>query len=347
MKNLRLATLNATPAPFDPAKGEAGLPQRFRVLPWGNNDTVKGPVIVNSTTLSSLPGFQKRHNWDKRIVLDFEHATVPGTPGYSPLAEVAGYGPVDVVDGDGIYMTMSSWTADGKRLAGGGHFADVSATVVLNEANEVVGVHSVALCRNGAVPGAVFLSAWPLTAPRDVQPPQTAEELFGALKSALGAAHDATPMQVAQALQSKIMANENKDDKNKKDGEPETAPTVPPVTIETLSSNIKDLTKLVEGQAATITALSSQVKALGDSGDKRERELVLSTAASEGKEVPAAAKDLPLDTLRTLCSQLPVTIPMERRTPVTTTLSSGAPVNDSVAKLTGVSKEDREKYGAM
>jgi len=242
VKNLRLVTLQAIPAPFDASKGAAGLPTRFRVLPWGDNKTTKGQVIVNTTTLNTLPGYQKEMNWDKRVALDFEHCTVPGTPGYSVTAPVAGYGPIEVVEGDGLYMSMLSWTDDGKQLAGGGHFADVSATVILNEHNEVIGVHSVALCRNGAAPGAVFLSAWPVVEQR---PPQTADELFAALKTALGAAHDATPTQVVETLTSRLMADDPTKTKEAPAKVPEKAADSTAVAVETLSTQIADLTKLV------------------------------------------------------------------------------------------------------
>jgi phage I-like protein len=343
VKNLRIATLNATPAPFDPAKGEAGLPTRFKVLGWGENQTVKGRIVVNTKTLSTLPAYQKSHNWDKRVALDFDHSTVPESPTYRPDAPVAGYGPIEVVDGDGLYMQMLSWTDDGKRLAGGGHFADLSATVILNEHDEVIGVHSVALCRNGAAPGMVFLSSW---SPESTKPPQTAEDLFNALKSALGAAHDATPTQVLQQLSDTLaMPTETKPTDKPAQQEPAAAKAEDATAIKTLSAGIDKLTTLVEGQVETIKTLSSKLDAVEKANDERERAVILSSAAGEGKEVPEVAKTLPIEQLKTLCSQLPVTIPVERRTPLHSTPPAAAPVMDDISKLTGVSADDRKKYG--
>jgi len=96
-----------------------------------------------------------------------------------------------------------------------------------------------------------------------------------------------------------------------------------------------------------VKTLSAELKTLKDESDKREREVILSTAAAEGKEVPASAKDLPLATLKTLCSELPATIPLERRTPTTVPLSSAPGVDDEISRATGVTAEERAKYGKM
>lgn len=59
---------------------------------------------------------------------------------------------------------------------------------------------------------------------------------------------------------------------------------------------------------------------------------------------------MPIADLITLCAELPVTVPMEKRTTTEEALmlSSGlnteSPDAASVSKLTGVSEEDRKKY---
>ncbi len=69
-----------------------------------------------------------------------------------------------------------------------------------------------------------------------------------------------------------------------------------------------------------------------------------------GKAVPSIAKTLKLDELKQLCAELPVTVPMDKRTPTQEALmlSSGLTTDSAeaqaVSKMTGVSDEDRKKY---
>lgn len=342
MKNLRIATLNATPAPFDPAKGIDGLPTRFKVLPWGENETFQGKIVCNSTTLSRLPQMAAERNWDAGIALDFDHSSERVSPNYNPAAPVAGYGTLEVVPNEGVYMTMSSWTTDGKTLAAGGHFKALSPTVILNAKDEVVGISSVALCRTGAVKNVVFCSSWQ---PDSITPPQTGEDLFNALKHLLGVPHDASPSEALAQLKTKLMADKTAEE-NPAPQDPTPASKADDA-MKTLSSSIDKLTTLVESQVETIKALSSKLEAVEKANDERERAVILSSAAAEGKEVPEAAKALPLETLKMLCSQLPVTVPVERRTPLSSAAPQSAPAQDDISRLTGVSAGDRKKYGSM
>lgn len=156
---LELLALKSPSPAFDASKGAEGLPARFLVFPWGSQQTALGTVICNETTLATLSAFNASKNWD-RPALDFEHSSVPGSPTYqSEPVKVAGYGTLEVVQGEGIFLNMSSWTAEGREYAAGGHYGDLSPTVKTNDRNEIVGLHSVALCRHGATPGVLFLSA--------------------------------------------------------------------------------------------------------------------------------------------------------------------------------------------
>lgn len=333
----KLLTLKAAAPQFDASKGVDGLPARILIMPWGDNATAEGQVIVNETTLKTLASYNASKNWD-RIALDFEHSSVPGSPTYKgEPVKVAGYGTLQTVEGEGIYLLMSSWTREGKEYAAGGHYGDLSPVVQVNAKNEVIGLHSAALCRHGATPGLIFLSATTTQTNMDNKPPQTADELFAALKTALGLGADADPAAVMAAFATKIeeatKALSAAAEAAKKKDEPDADPAVKALT-------------------ATVAGLADSVKALTGKLEQNERTAILSAAAREGKEVPkTAAETMPLDQLKLLCAELPVTVPIERRTVDATTLmlssSGGEPKEDAISKHTGVSADDRKKYAGL
>jgi hypothetical protein len=328
---LELLALKSPSPAFDASKGADGLPARFLVFPWGSQQTALGTVICNETTLATLSAFNLSKNWD-RPALDFEHSSVPGSPTYQgEPVKVAGYGTLEVVQGEGIFLNMSSWTAEGREYAAGGHYGDLSPTVKTNDRNEIVGLHSVALCRHGATPGVLFLSATITPTPTmpDPKAPQTSDELAAALIAMLGLDAAAKPADVLAALTDKLA---------------ETTKETPEDSAKMLASPaFADLAKKIDAQGAELKALSATI-------DETARREILNAATQAGKQVPTIAKTLPLGELRTLCAELPVTVPMEKRTPteetllLTSGLNSDSPAAAAVSAMTGVSAEDRKKY---
>ncbi len=325
-KPLKLLTLKAAAPQFDASKGVDGLPQRILVMPWGDNTTSEGQVIVNATTLNQLASYNAGKNWD-RPALDFEHNSVPGSPTYQgEPVKVAGYGTLQVVENEGIYLLMSSWTKEGQDYASGGHYGDLSPVVQVNAKNEVIGLHSAALCRHGATPGLLFLSAT-TTPTQSMDKPQTADDLLAALKTLLGLGADSLPADVLTALNAKMKAGD--------------APSADDAT-KALTAALAPLVQKIEEQGA-------QLKLLSATHETSERGTILASAAREGKVVPKMAANLPIDQLKALCAELPVTVPMEQRTGDLTTLmlTSGGgstPEAEAVSKLTGVSAEQRAKH---
>ena len=127
----------------------AKLPHRIKILNWGDNPNCHGkrvnvgPLFAKCLGAATYPY--------RKVALDFEHNTFPGTAAYKESSEprpVAGFGTVEVVEGKGVYLTMSAWTPEGERNAV--NFADVSAGSVTDKDGNVVAVASVALCRAGA-----------------------------------------------------------------------------------------------------------------------------------------------------------------------------------------------------
>ena len=134
------------------------LPKRIKILNWGENPNCHGkrvfvgPMFAKCLAAATYPY--------RKVALDFEHNTFPGTAAYKESQEprpVAGFGTVEAVEGKGVYLTMSAWTPEGERNAV--NFADVSAGAVTDKDGNVVAVASVALCRAGAVEGMDFVEA--------------------------------------------------------------------------------------------------------------------------------------------------------------------------------------------
>jgi phage I-like protein len=353
-KPFELITLRANAPQFDASKGEAGLPQRILVLGWGAHETTKGLVICNEVTMKQLAAYNAAQNWD-RIAMDFEHNSVPGSPTYAgEPVKIAGYGALQLVAGEGIYLLMSSWTADGKTFAAGGHYGDLSPVVKVNEQNEVIGLHSVALCRHGATPGLVFLSAAPAVQhesatahPSKSATTMTLEEFSKALAKALGLAETATPEEILAGLTAQLGKAADE-------------------AMKPLSAQIATLTKENEAlklltaanpNADQLKALSTQIAEQGDTLKTlsatlldSQRGEIIAAAVREGKQVPSIGKTLALDELKKLCAELPVTVPMEKRTPTLEALMLTGGLNTesaeakAVSAMTGVSDEDRKKY---
>lgn len=156
---VRIITASALSA--DP--GDA-LPNRLKVLAWGDNPNANGrKVIVNDAFCTALSSTVYPF---KKIPIDFEHNTVPGTLAYQESKEpriVAGYANVECVPNEGVFLNVVRWTPEGKAAASS--FEDLSACPIPDAAGHVIALPSVALCRTGAVPGIEFtqspLSSWP------------------------------------------------------------------------------------------------------------------------------------------------------------------------------------------
>jgi hypothetical protein len=130
------------------------LPTRIQLLKWGVNDSTEGPVIVNELTLSSFAAMQRKIGRE-RAPLDFEHNTVPGTPEYERTKEPRDIAAMatPLASRDGIFLENLDYKVGQDVL---GKFEDVSAAPLLNKDRVVVGLHSAALTRTGAVYGAHF-----------------------------------------------------------------------------------------------------------------------------------------------------------------------------------------------
>lgn len=302
-----------------PTETDKPLPESLVVMKWGENQTAKGRVVVNDTTLRVMPAVMKASNLD-RIALDFEHNTVPGHPSYQgEPAKIAAMGAPLVQPGRGLVLTALEYTADGQQFIRGKHYGDLSPVVVLNARDEVIALTSVAACRAGATPGlgitlssSLFLTT---TGPMDYkkllrtafptaklsEQATITRELCLAL---LGLDDDATDEEIEAAAQA--LAG---------DDEPEADPKLGNDDDEPTAEKIK--TGEVRALTVSLTALAQKLAALEEREITRDRELILSAATIEGKVVPRELTegDQALDNLqlKALVATLPVTVPLSRR----------------------------------
>jgi hypothetical protein len=141
-------------------KGET-LPRRLKFFAWGDNQSTDGNFRAGERTSSELPANQKKYGFE-RVAIDFNHCSVPGTDTYKDLLKVGqpplifGYGRVEAVANDGIYLEDIIWTPLGVQHAR--NFEDLSPAIQ-DQDGEVTLVHSVALTPNGKVEGLEFFTA--------------------------------------------------------------------------------------------------------------------------------------------------------------------------------------------
>ena len=294
----------------------AKLPHRIKVLNWGDNPNCHGkrvnvgPLFVRCLGADTYPY--------RKVALDFEHNTFPGTPAYKESAEpraVAGFGTIEAVEGDGVYITMSSWTPEGERMAA--HYADVSAGAVTDKEGNLIAVSSVALCRAGSVDGMDFVEA----------------PLSGGISSALsgiinqeGGLKPAAPIQKGKAMDYKalllkllglgedatdeaIQAALDAAEKKPKNGEQGTGNGE---QSEALSAAVK------EAVAEAVKPIEEKVAALSAAAVAHEKADLIAEAAREGKVIALGAdaiEKLSVEDLKATIAKTAVTVPLSARTP--------------------------------
>jgi phage I-like protein len=292
------------------------LPTKIRFLNWGENPNAKNRRVAlgrRAVAFHEQPtcGF-------RRIALDFEHNTLPGTPAFAASAEprpVAGFGDLRIVPGDGAYLDNIEYTPTGREMAL--NYTDVSAGALLDDAGEVAAIVSVALCRNGCVPGMEF-SQVPLSADMaDLLAGAGVEEtnkekpiMRDMLIKLLGLKPEATDDDVANAVKALV-------DK----------PAPVPMGV--------DLEKLRTEIDAKFAGFSAVISALNKKDEKREKDALLMGARAEGKLVALSAdlvEKLGVEDLKTHIAGLSVTLPVTRTTPekvAETGLSTGGAITDA------------------
>ncbi len=313
-KPAKIILLRTTGVTVSLSADAAKLPRRIKVLNWGENPNCHGRRV----NVGAL--FVKCLNADtypyRKVALDFEHNTFPGTPAYKESQEprpVAGFGTIEAVEGDGVYLAMSSWTPEGERMAA--NYADVSAGAVTDREGNLVAVASVALCRAGAVEGMDFVEA-PLSGgvsaalsgivnqegglkPAAPILKGRAMDYKALLLKMLGLGEDATDEAIQAAL----------DAAGKK---PEQAEPSSAIKSEALSAAVK------AAVAEAVKPIAEKVAALSAAAVAHEKADLIAEAAREGKVIALGADaigKITVEDLKATIAKTPVTVPLSARTP--------------------------------
>lgn len=284
----------------------AKLPRRIKVLNWGDNPNCHGrrvnvgPLFAKCLSAAVYPY--------RQVALDFEHNTFPGTAAYKESREprpVAGFGSIEVVEGRGVYLTMSSWTPEGERMAV--NYADVSAGAVTDKDGNVVAVSSVALCRAGAVDGMDFVEA-PLSGGvssalsgiiNNNNQEGQAMDFKALLIKSLGLGDDATDEAIQAAL---AKALGRKPDENQ----------------EARQAAMSAAAEAAVAEA--VKPIQEQVAALSAAAVAHEKRDLVAEAAREGKVVALSADalaKLSVEDLKATIAKTAVTVPLSAKTPAT------------------------------
>jgi len=158
-----------------------GLPDRIKILSWGENvgRTTGARLVVGKETLKVLSGNQKSTAHED-VELDYEHQSVKGHPNYKEdPRHAAGHGVIEVIDGDGIYLSGIDYTPNGLEHAAS--YKDVSGVIHTDKNDNVILVRSVALTQHGDISGMEFsdhvaalcASCAAMTPPTQHTPPTT------------------------------------------------------------------------------------------------------------------------------------------------------------------------------
>lgn len=287
------------------------LPTRLKLLNWGDNPAILGiNPRLGSHTVEKFAARMRDLGLDT-VALDFEHNTCPGTPAYLEATEprpVAAFGVPRLIPLDGLYLEDLQYTPAGKRHAL--NFIDLSPTVHIDPVSgEVDLLHSVALTRAGAVEG---LSYYSIEADITKQAQGDKMDWKKMLIALTGAPDDVADEALQEMFKAKL--------------ESISAAAVEPVNV-ALSALTAAVAKIkpADGQETELTALSIQLATLkddlaavtGEVGAMR-RQAVCAQAAREGKVIPLSAEQInatDVKVLTEMVGKLPVTVPVDRRTP--------------------------------
>lgn len=304
--------------PFRSGADAAGLPQRVKILSWGENigRTTGKLILVDEESASALPRNQELVACE-RVPMDYVHQSLKGHPNFQPDPRHSpGSGIIEVVPGDGIYLAALEYTPNGLQHAAS--YQDVSAVVHLDAKKRPLWISSVALTQTGDVAGMEFKEAVAalaaLQTPLDPQP-ETKKDMD-------------TPY---KAILLKIL------------GLPETA------TDEEIQAAAEPKPAAPEDTAA-MSALDNRLINLERYRETQERERLLDAAKAAGKVVPLSAElcmQTPVAVLSAMIDGLPAgEVPLQgaksEEKPGKETVALSAD-ETAAAKALGLSAEDYRK----
>ena len=260
------ASVLALGAPFRSGAAAAGLPQRVRILAWGENIArPSGKVIlVDDAVAETLSANQQLIGLDT-VPMDYEHQSRKDHPNYKPDPRHSpGGGVIEVVPEDGVYLSAIEYTPNGLEHAAS--YKDVSAVVHLDKQGRPLWISSVALTQAGAVAGMEFAEAEAaaLSAGASQQSPES--------KTEPSMNNDANTY---RALLVKLLKLK------------------PEATDEELTAAVEASANSAAAPEAEDTAcLSVRLEALEKASADRERAALVAKAGAEGKVIPLSAEQI-------------------------------------------------------
>lgn len=307
--------------------GEA-LPAVLTVLKWGDNQTDRGTFRLTERSLSAIQAQRDGGVFDS-VLIDFEHNSCPSHPNYQPPPRKhAGVGLVFCDAERGLGIEQAKWTPHGVEFARG--YPDLSPVLRFDQDTmEVLGLQSIALVPNGGVVGLSFFDAVAMPTQGVPKMDQDVMDRFAALE--------------ASVAEMKKFIDALMGDK--------------PEAVVEMAAGIKGLLGAVPFDpaplSAKITTLEGTIVALQADAIRRERTGILDRAAREGKVVALSAEaidKLSVADLDAHVQQIPVTVPLERRTPmIQIALGAQAPTSNltRIAAMCGLDPVEVQKANAQ
>jgi len=271
------------------------LPERIKILGWGDHQTVNAIAPrISPRTFAVLPQTQARKAWDQ-VALDYEHNTVPGSRAYKESGEprdVAAYGTPEVIEGEGLFLTNLVYTPSGRAHAAS--YIDLSPAVLLDEqTGDVLGLHSCALTRNGAIEGIHFFNV-------EGEDPR-------------GTNHNTGDNMDPEAMQKEIAALK--------------------AQVAELTAALEASKKPVETFGAKVTALGDELATfraeVAEQNAQRDKQVIVERAAAEGKVLglkPEVLAKFSVDELEEHVKGIKPTVPLKRFTPEVAPIGENASV---------------------
>jgi phage I-like protein len=311
-------------------------PERFKVLPWGETKTRDGALVVNDEAAQTIEARMKASRRDV-VRIDREHATAFVPALKRNPRDILGYGKLEVVKGEGVFLSSVRWTPEGKEVWAA--LPDVSPSFNFRKQdNLVTNLESVALCCDGEIEGLTLLSADAADSagiylePTDDSMKELLLQLLA--KAGVEVPEGATDADI-QALAMKHLEGGKPADK--KDDESAAA---------------------MSAQEARLKKLEDALAARQASDDKAEREELKRKASAEGKVIPLTDEQIAetdVKTLSAIVAGLPAgQVPLEGKSgkPAGESQKAGEKVvtltaaDKQMCELYSLSEEDFKKYAA-
>lgn len=267
-----------------------GVPEKVKILPFGNVKSQKGNFIVDDESFKSIKNHFKNRGLD--LVVDYEHQTLEDVQ-----APAGGWIKDIEKEGDAIVAKVE-WTPKAQEYLKNKEYKYLSPVVLVRKAdNKAVVLHSVALTNTPAID-----NMYPIVNSIDLKQYENEEDNkmdSKELAKLLGLQEDATEDQIKEALAKIVEAA-----KNPKPKEPETTqdPKEEPNSKEDGKQTEVVANKIISGLlgigdgaktediAAAIVALKNSaddVKTIKEKLAKEESNALVMNALKAGKITPA------------------------------------------------------------